>query len=152
LLNKYAGFDYSSDLSAHLSSRRKLIEGNPVFEEALNKLAAYQSSTDPATFAKVLHGFDKRAGIDKYYDKYLSDPFLSTFSSVKTASALYEIDGITINEGDIEKLATDKYEILKTYFGPTLADGLKKEGSAAFTALPDDAKEVIARISNGEIQ
>lgn len=152
LVNKYAGLSYNPGLDGHISSRKKLVEGNLQFEEALSKLASYQKTTDPSTFAKVLHGFDKRAGLDKYYDKYLSDPFAATFGHVKTASVIYTIDGIDIKEGDIQKLASERYDTLKTYFGSTLAEGLKKEGSAAFLALPDDAKEIIARISNGEIK
>lgn len=153
-LQKYAGLCFNSDVGAYLSSRKNLVEDRPEFTEALDKLASHQGKTDPTTFARVLHEFDKRAGLTRYYDKYLADPYASTFGieTTKTASQIYEIDGLTVNEGDIEKVANEKYDTLKSYFGQTLADGLKKEGSPAFLALPDDSKEVIARIINGEIQ
>lgn len=154
MIQKYAGLSFNADVDAYLSTRKSLVEDRPEFVEALTKLASHQGQTDPTTFARVLHEFDKRAGLTRYYDKYLADPYASTFGvpTTKTASALYEIDGLQVKEGDIEKVANNKYDVLKSYFGSTLADGLKKEGSPAFLALPDDSKEVIARIINGEIQ
>ena len=153
-IQKYAGLNYNGCVGDYLSVRRKLLEDHPQYTDALDKLAAYQPTTDPVTFAKVLHELDKKAGIDKYYDKYLADPYLSTFGTetTKTASYVYNEDGILLTEDDLKKTANDKYATIKNYFGSTLADGLKKEGSAAFVALPKDAKDVIARIANGEIQ
>lgn len=153
-INKYAGLSYNANVDGYLSVRKKLVDDRPEFVDALNKLASYQGKEDPKTFAKVLHEFDKRAGIDRYYDKYLADPYASTFGEdvTKQASAVYDKDGLQVTEADIEKIAKNKYATLKNYFGSTLADGLKKEGAAAFVALPDDAKEVIARIVHGEIQ
>lgn len=153
-IKKYAGLGYGNDMGDHISIRKKLLEDHPQYTTALDKLASYQDSTDPITFAKVLHELDKKAGLDKYYDKYLADPYLSTFGSSlsKTASYVYDEDGIYLTDNDIEKVARDKYATLKNYFGSTLADGLKKEGASAFVALPKDAKDIIARIANGEIQ
>ena len=153
-INKYAGLSYNSNVGNYLTVRRKLLEDHPQYTDALDKLASYQETTDPVTFAKVLHELDKKAGIDKYYDSYLADPYLSTFGkeTTKTASYVYNQDGILLTNEDILKVASDKYATLKNYFGHTLADGLKKEGSAAFVALPTDAKDIIARIANGEIQ
>ena len=152
-VNKYAGLQYNADVDAYLSVRKELVNKRPEFVDALDKLASYQGKEDPRTFARVLHEFDKKAGLTRYYDKYLADPFASTFGtgSEKTASVIYEENGLTVTEADLVKVANEKYDTLKNYFGPTLADGIKKEGSAAFVALPDDAKEVIARIANGEI-
>lgn len=152
-LLKYAGALYSAELENHIETRKNIMDGNSQVQDALDKLASMQEKTDPKTFAKALHKLDKIAGLDKYYDRYLPDPFASTFSSgtTKTAEALFEIDGLEINEGDVEKVANNNYATLKSYFGETLADGLKKEGTAAFVALPETTKEVIARILHGEI-
>lgn len=154
MVNKYAGLNYNGDVEAYLSVRKKLLDGRTEYTDALDKLASFQGKEDPKTFARVLHEFDKKAGLVRYYDKYLADPYASTFGvgTEKTASEIYEIDGLSVKEGDIEKVANEKYSLLENYFGSTLADGLKKEGSAAFVALPDNAKEVIARIIHGEIQ
>lgn len=153
-INKYAGLGYNDNVGGYLSIRRKLVEGQATFTEALDKLASYQSKTDPVTFAKVLHELDKRAGLDRYYDTYLADPYASTFKQTleKKANVIFSLDHLLMSESDLEKVAKDKYKTLKNYFGSTLADGLKKEGASAFIALPEDAKEIIARIANGEIQ
>lgn len=152
-IEKYAGTEYGSSLNGHLSIRKKLLDGQPLYLDALEKLASYQETTGPSTFAKVLHELDKKAGLDKYYDKYLADPYAATFKGQeKTAGYVYEADGIYLTGEEIEKAANDKYSTLKNYFGPTLADGLKKEGASAFDALPQDAKDIVARIANGEIQ
>lgn len=152
-ISKYAGSNYNPDLESHLKLRQKLLDDASPYIPALRKLASFQSTTGPETFAKVLHEIDKKAGLNKYYDSSLCDPYASTFGSMsKTAGYAYESDGIYLTGDDIEKVARDKYDVLKNYFGHTLADGLKKEGTAAFEALPTDAKDIIARISNGEIQ
>ncbi len=153
-IEKYAGSNYNPELEGHIKIRQKLLDDASPYIPALRKLASYQDSTEPITFAKVLHEIDKKAGLNKYYDTALSDPYASTFSSdlTKTAGYVYEKDDIYLTSDGIKKMANTKYDILKNYFGHTLADGLKKEGVAAFEALPDDAKDVIARISNGEIQ
>lgn len=152
-LMKYAGVHYSTDIETQINTRKNLAYGNAQIQEAFDKLASMQDKTDPQTFAKALHKLDKIAGIDKYYDTHLSDPFASTLSSgaVKTASALYEVDGLEVSEDDLAKVTKSNYDTLKNYFGETLADGLKKEGTAAFMALPETTKEIIARIAHGEI-
>jgi len=154
LIDTYAGKEYNPNLEGHLKMRTALLDEDSPYIPALQKLASYKSSEDPETFAKVLHEIDKKAGLDRYYDRSLADPYVSTFSSgmSKSAGYVYEKDGIYLTSEDVEKVARDKYDVLKNYFGQTLADGLKKEGVSAFEALPVDAKDIVARISNGEIQ
>jgi len=153
-VEKYAGANYNPDVETHLKLRQKLLDEASPYVPALRKLASFQDQTDPTTFAKVLHEIDKKAGLDVHYDKNIADPFAATFGAEmpKVAGYVYEKDNIYLTGEDIEKVASDKYDTLKNYFGPTLADGLKKEGAAAFMALPTDAQDIIARISNGEIQ
>lgn len=153
-INKYAGTHYNPELEGHLKIRERLLDEASPYVPALRKLASFKATTGPETFAKVLHEIDKKAGLNAYYDTSLSDPYASTFASSmqKSAGYVYEADGIYLTGKDIEKVARDKYATLKNYFGHTLADGLKKEGAQAFDGLPDDAKDIIARISNGEIQ
>lgn len=152
-ITKYAGENYNPELESHLLMRQKLLDEASPYVPALRKLASYKGETNPDTFAKVLHELDKKAGLEKYYDTSISDPFAATFDSgMKKSAYAYKKDNILIEDDKVVKLAQKNYDTLKTYFGHSLADGLKKEGSAAFEALPDDAKDVVARIFSGEIQ
>lgn len=151
-ISRYSGSNYNPDMEAHLRLRERLLDEASPYVPALRKLASYKGTTEPVVFAKVLHEIDKKAGLDKHYDRALIDPFASTFANEKVAGYAYSKDGIFIEADGIKKMASDKYEVLKNYFGHTLADGLKKEGFAAFEALPTDAKDIVARIASGEIQ
>jgi hypothetical protein len=151
-IQSYAGGSFNADVEANLSMRRRLLEEASPYYAALNKLASYKGKVTPEVFAETLGEIDKRAGLDKYYDGAIQDPYKSTFSMRKQANIVYEKDGVYLSEKDIENCAHKKYDTLKSYFGHTLADGLKKEGYSAFVALPTDAQEIIARIAHGEIQ
>lgn len=154
LVEKYAGEYYSSDLNDHISVRSKLLDDMPVYKDALSKLASLKHTVTPDVFAKALHKFDKMAGLNKYYDKYISDAFKATLSTgkIKTASStIYSQDGLTLTSDDLKILVENRYDLIKKYFGSSLADGLKSDLESAFVALPSDAKEVIARMANGEI-
>jgi hypothetical protein len=152
---KYAGVSYNSNVKDAILLRKTLLEDGSNMSKAFDKLASYQESTDPETFANVLYEMDKKAGLERYYGKYLPDPYLSTFSGglSKTANVLFsDNEGRTINTEGFSSMINSKYELLKQYFGKTLADGLKKEGPIAFQGLPKSAKETIARIASGEIK
>lgn len=152
---KYAGVSFNSNIGDAILLRKTLLEDGSTLAPAFDKLASYQGSTDPETFANVLFELDKKAGLDRFYGKYLPDPYISTFSTgvQKTASVIYsDKDGRTIDSDQFKIIAASKYKLLKQYFGHTLADGLKKDGAIAFQALPDDTKAIIARIANGEIK
>lgn len=151
---KYAGVAFNSHLGDAILLRKTLLETGSEMSSAFDKLASYQGSTNPDTFANVLFELDKKAGLDKYYGSYLPDPYLSTFSTgiKKTASSLKLHNGESLSGDAFKKMVSAKYSLIKNYFGHTLADGLKKEGVVAYEALPNDAKEIIARIANGDIK
>jgi len=153
-VQKYASDHYSGALDAHIRSRVSLVEfTKPDLVGPLNKLASMKKELTPSEFAQALHSIDKRAGLDKHYGGYVKDPFLATFGmepnpysgwKEKTASG-------TLTADDVKKVSVEKYAKIKEYFGKSVADELKKEGVAIFESLPDDAKEVIAGIANGQI-
>ena len=105
-LEKYAGADYGDILEAQLRMRHELLQAKPELDEALIKVASYKKELQPQEFAKLLHGFDKKASLDKYYGGYLADPYKSTFETrfTKTASG-YSYDS---DEGNVSEKETDK--------------------------------------------
>lgn len=150
---KYASDHYSGMVDAHLKSRETLLETSPENREFLNKLAGAKKELTPSQFAQTLHGFDKKAGLAKYYGGYLTNPFEATFAGVpdqyegyrtKVGSANFDSDGI-------RRLANEKYAQIKNYFGSSLADELRRDPVPIFDSLPMDAKEILGGIANGTL-
>jgi hypothetical protein len=154
-LEKYAGSEYGDILETQLRMRHDLLEAKPSLSEALTKVASYKKDMPPLEFARLLHSFDKKASLNKYYGGYLADPYKATFETrfTKTASGYsWESDeGVSVSEKELTKTFDDKYDKVKAYFGPSVADSLKKHGCAIFDSLPRDAKETITKIAKGAI-
>lgn len=149
---KYASSSYSAHLDAHLASRRDILQiKDAKYAQALNKLAAMKNEITPSEFAQVLHGFDKRAGIDRYYGAYLTNPYEATFAGLANPEQVKVGSALTMSQAELGSLFTAKYAKIKEYFGSSVADSLKKEGQPAFDALPNDAKEIIAGIADGQL-
>jgi hypothetical protein len=155
-LRAYASDAYGDLIGTQLKLREELLSFKPEMSQALSKLAAHRADTDPQTFAKALFLFDKKAGLTRYYDGFLSDAFKATFGTMfsKKASEYSwedEGSGLSINAKDLEKAADAKYEKIKGYFGSTVADQLKKHAVSIFESLPKDAKETIIKIAKGAL-
>jgi len=151
-LEKYAGQGYGDSWEGQIRLRQELLQAKPEMAEALNKLASKRAETDADTFSKALYLFDKRAGLARYYDSHLMDAFKSTFGRMhKTAGYSWEdtTSGLSISEGELSNAVANKYDRIKSYFGGTLADSLKKHAVAIFDSLPSDAKETIVKIAKG---
>lgn len=154
-LNKYAGAQYGDSVGTQLRMRQDLLQHKPEMSSALFKLAEHQTSTEPKTFAKALYLFDKKAGLSRYYGSgNIADAFQSTFGTFfKSAGYRWEDEssGLSIGDKELSKLASDKYDRIKSYFGTTLADSLKKHAAEIFDSLPKDAQITIVKIGKGEI-
>lgn len=151
-IRKYASSSYSAHLDAHLASRKELLQIKEAsFTAGLDKLASMRNQLTPSEFAQVLHGFDKRAGLDKYYGGYLTNPYEATFASIVNPELVKVSSSKSMTPDALGKLFNDKYAKVKEYFGSSVADSLKKEGAAAFEALPNDAKEIISGIADGTL-
>jgi len=150
---KYASSYYSAHVDAHLRARSSLLEtAEPKFRDALTKMASMKETLTPEEFARLLHGFDKRAGLCKYYNGGLTDPYVSTFAAeAPTVKQMFKVGSTQMSEDEIKKVAEVKYDKIKEYFGAGVADELKKHGSQIFDSLPNDVKEVIASIANGTL-
>lgn len=154
-VQKYASSAYNAHVDAHLSSRKSLLEvADPKYVDALTKMASMKETLPAMDFAKLLHGFDKRAGLDKYYGGYLVNPYEATFASQVNPKAQPMFKSASYRDLDadmIMKLSSAKYDKIKEYLGVSVADALKKEGQSIFESLPMDAKEIIAGIADGSL-
>lgn len=151
-VSKYASDYYSAHVDAHLRSRASLLESSdPKYRSALDKLATMKNAMTPQEFAGVLFAFDKRAGLSKYYDGGIQDPFTSTFAAEIPNPGTIKSASSGMSPDDIKKVASAKYDKIKEYFGKNVADSLRSDGVDIFDSLPIDAKEVIAGIANGTL-
>jgi hypothetical protein len=154
-LRKYASEGYGDILEAQVRMRLDLLQARPEMSAALEKVAAYKRELEAPEFAKLLHTFDKKASLDKYYGGYLADAYKSTFErrlTKEASSYSYDSeDAGEISDKELTKAFEDKYDKVKGYFGPTVADQLKKHGCVIFDSLPKDAKETLVKITKGQI-
>ena len=153
-LGTYAGTSYGDSVQGQIRLRQSLLEHKPEMAKALDKLASKIGETDPGTFSKALHLFDKKAGISKHHGSYIADPYKATFATMKKTSSYRWEDlqsGVSIDGAELSKAAEDSYDKIKSYFGPTLADSLKKHPEQIFESLPVDAKTTLAKIAKGTI-
>lgn len=150
---KYAADHYSAHVDSHIQSRATLLETQPAQRDLLSKLAAAKKELPPAKFASALHNFDKQAGLTRYYGSALTNPYEATFAAEPDQYAGYRVKvaGITMTHEDVQALASTKLAKVKEYFGDTIAQEFGKNPVAIFDSLPMDAKEVLARISDGLI-
>ena len=151
---KYASDHYSPLVDAHLRSRASLVEvADPKFSAALTKLAAMKQQLTPIEFAKVLHGFDKRANLDRHYGGYLTDPYQATFAQEPDQYAGYrqKVAGRQMDGAAIKRIVHEKEAKIKDYFGQTMVEELKKDPVPIFDSLPMDAKEIIVGIADGHM-
>jgi len=152
LISKYASDHYSPMVDAHIRSRASLLEGRPDLKSTVEKIGAAKKNYSPSQFAQLLHGFDKQAGLSRYYGSHLQDPYTATFASQPDPNAgfRYKNAGVSdVTADDLHKVVNAKYAQIKDYFGPHLADEMKKDPVTIFESLPRDAKEVIAGIIEG---
>jgi hypothetical protein len=151
-VEKYASDAYSAHVDAHVRSRMTLLTDEN--RDLLNKLASAKTTSTPMDFARMLHGFDKHAKLDKYYGGYLTNPYEATFATQVNENARTIFKSASygnLSPDAISKVATEKYAKIKEYFGSSIADTLKKEGAPIFESLPNDAKEIIAGIADGSL-
>lgn len=153
-IEKYAAARYGSPsiLEQALSMRKALLPEDSSLRKEFDKVGAFKVKATPNELTKALAQLDKEAHLDRYYDTHIKDPYETICGIDKTASYVYSKNDIYMTEDDLKKLPNTKEKILKDYFGDTLVKGLKSDGVEAFTALPDDSKDIIARIWNGDIQ
>lgn len=146
---KYAGDQYSAMVDAHISARASLLDSQPELKSFVTKLGSAKKEYSPSQFAQMLHGFDKKAGLNRYYGAHLQDPFQATFASEPVAFHYKTASQRSLGGDELQKLVNAKYATIKDYFGESIASELKKDPVAIFDSLPNDAKEIIVGIADG---
>lgn len=146
-LLKYAMAGFNPHLDAHLEQRKSLLPRDEAARATLDKLASQAPDSDPRDFARVLEAFDRKTGLDRYYDRALTDAYDSTFGFDKQAWST-EVDGETITKDDLVKAASRPS--FKSYFGETVKAAFVKDPVTIFESLPTPNKALVLQIARGE--
>jgi len=155
-IREYSGSDYSPVLEGHLSLRYQHLmdtEAAPELRSELMKIARSRSSEGPDAFADSLYSFDKKAGLDRFWDRTLSDPWYSTFGMTKKAypepksARSFTVGADTVSGEALHRLATAKKEVAD-HFGMSFANAFLKDPEAMFSSMPMPQKRVLAHMAN----
>jgi hypothetical protein len=146
-IEKWASSGWNSNIHAHLEQRKSLLPRNPGARDVLDKLAASISETSPDDMASALEAFDQSTGLDRYYDRGVTDPYASSMGKTSSAWSA-DIDGQIITEADLRKVATTKK--LAGYLGETFARQFSEHPTEIFESLPSPDKVLIKQVISGE--
>lgn len=148
-LEKWASENYNTFVNYHIEQRKGLIPADEEKTQTLDKLASLRNTASPATFANALHEFDKVAGLEKYYDTAITEPWEASMGSEKIASWSTDVDGGILTEADLQKVAQSGK--LKSHFGEAFQNQFSKHAVQIFESLPTPEKVVIAQIAKGQL-
>jgi hypothetical protein len=147
------GATYSPDFGLHMNMRKEACAGKKIdvngkkidAVELLEKVASKKDIIPAREMVDLIHGFDKRAGLDNQYDQRVRDPFFTVYGSStnakydlqKVASDMYakELEEATTNESFISKLAAS--------FGDDFAENFKQDPVNIYDSMPKPEKELI---------
>jgi hypothetical protein len=150
-ISKYASDRYSAMLGAHITNRSRILEGTPFVAE-LQKIASMKEQLTPYQFAQALNEFDKKAGLSKYHDVSLENPFRATFAAEVSTPWSWKSTKFASREltaEELSKLVNTQSPKIAEYLGKEVADGLKSHTHDVFNSLPNDAKEIMGQIHEG---
>lgn len=148
-ISQYASESYGADVDRYVSARKDYVaeDLHPVLDSLLNKKA----HVNPDTFAEALQEFDKIAGLDRFWDSRLHDPYRSTFGVSLTKIAnddwVFTDLGLHIDESDLVRLSRKKISLVRDQFGEDFAERFIKHPKRAFDTLDKDTKVICARLA-----
>lgn len=152
IIKKYASKQYSKKVSQHLKAREPLCK-EASHLNVLKKMHGFIEKTAAFEFAQALHEFDKKTGMERYYDSRIKDPFLSVLDiDIKPDFSYIEKNsGLKLDAKSLKSSFEKNAQKIEEHFGKALVDGLNNNGIEAFEALPDDTKDILAKIAIGHI-
>jgi hypothetical protein len=113
----------------------------------LHDLMEKRAHMGPDTYAECLRRFDIENGLDSSWDNRVPDPYRSTFGLAKTAAVVWEDGADRVDEGQLENLATNHKDWLKSIFTDSMITGFCSDPVDIFKSLPLGEKRTIARLA-----
>lgn len=145
-LMDYAAQEYSPNFELLLQVRKVFLNGN----REVDKLATVAKTLDPFRFAKLLEAFDKKAGLDRYYDKDIPDAYITVFGLTKKADFEVTIGNNTITGERLKAWAASEkgQQKIAEMMGPATIQEFKAAPVEVFSSLPRPHKTLIAEYVN----
>lgn len=145
---KYGADTYApeEEIKVAFDIRRSLLEDGKM-KAALDKLALCQERLEPDFFALALGEFDKRAGLNYFYDADVPDPFYSTFGVEKTASFSETIGNTYVSAADLEYLALKRLPLIQSVFSHEIVNEFRKDPIGVYKSLPLTQRRVLANMA-----
>lgn len=147
---QYGSTTYGPDgqLKRAYEMRRQLWrDGHDEAISLLDALMEKRASIQPDAFAESLAQLDIHVGSDRYWDRWVPDPWASTFGIQKEARWRWVHGTEVLTEDQLERFVVSSKAFLHENFGDDLAEGLAKNPTVVFDSLPLPQKRVIARLA-----
>lgn len=150
-IRKYgsATFAPAGELCIARDLRRVLLANDSPERAVLDALFEKRAEIEPELFCSTLAEFDAATGLDRYYDRAVTDPYHSTFGVEKRAEQFSEIIGNEmVTEADLRRLARIGASAVKNTFNHEFLVEFQKDPVGIFKSLPRDQKLMIMRMAN----
>ena len=147
LIEKYASPGYGADCEAYVNYRRGFVAEE--FHPALDLLLEKRAQVGADTYAEALCEFDQMTNLHYDWDAQIPDPWASTFGpsldKVAADEWVWDTGGVRVDEQDLQNLAVNGFELVKTKFGADFAKEFSKSPKTFFNALPLPNQTVLGR-------
>lgn len=150
---KYGSTEYApaEEVKVAMDIRRSLAQENEKMLDMLDGLMSKQASVPPEVFCETLGMIDSSFGLNHHYDRYVPDPYWSTFGFQKQAEFVETIDNETINEGQLKTFVANGAKARLDLTGPfseDMADEFIKDPVGIFKSMPREQKLIIMRLAS----
>lgn len=144
--------DYEA-LSHNLMERSAYLPADHPEQTALQKVASMMKDIPGDVLVETLYQLDKRAGFDRLWDLRggLDNPVRSVFRREKVAEkVLWDGKNDRLTDTQLKAFCRQNtaWGTLRKMLGQSGADEFKKDPITVFDSLPDDMKEMIARLAS----
>lgn len=153
----YAGEELNKQgLQMALRVREDLIKSRYDDEKTaatLRELGTLPTDANWSTVDQVISNlitFDKKHDIDKFWDQSFPNPvFAATTERINSVPGVWEIDGNSVSQDDLEYLATQEWQRLGGIFTDEFIEKFKRDPINSVTSLTPQEQVVLYRMARG---
>lgn len=150
----YASPHKSLDSIGHgLTERSAYLTHDHPMQAVLQKVASIMNDASGEDLVRILYNLDKKAGLDRYWDikNGIDNPVRTVFRHVKQAEkVLWDGKNDRLTETQLKSYCgtSNARSTLKNMLGSSGSDEFIKNPVEVYKSLPDDLKEMIARLAS----
>lgn len=154
-VQNYAGAALGENWEGHILARYKHLQETGAPSDVcarLVKIAALAAKVPPERFATSLEQFDRDTRISDLWDRWISDPWASTFEKqakgdIPHPQSFNLPDGSYVSQEDLMLLASKERGQLTVQFGHEFANAFCRDPLKIFKSLPLLQKKELARMA-----